>query len=460
MAMKTKATLAALVVSTALAGAQDAKSTNHIAGKSFNLTNTESAHNGSWCWFEGERAVVDSENPDGPLLLAGTVSFTPGAKGPEAGDIDLLWRNLKTGEQGTFELHDRLAQDDHNSPALWIRPDGRYIAMYAKHGSDPYSRYRISEAHDPTSWSDEKTIKTGKAGITYSNLYAVGGEKNPTLLNFRRGYNVNPNVCLSEDSGETWKRIGLLVKEGKKGRTRPYVRYIGDGGHQVHLVLTDGHPRDVNTGLWHAEVSLGDSGKLQLSSSTDDVIDSDLSDDDPRSPADLTQILAPGTVLDGVKVDHAWPCDLSLSPAGNPQALMTVRVEKSQEDHRFVYAIFDGQKWHNELLAKAGSYLYKKEGDYTGLGAVHPHKAGHVVISTPVDPRNGEKTDFYEIYTGTRGEGGQWTWKALTENSTMQNLRPEIPAWDSAKTLVLWGRGDFQTYLAQDLKMHGTLLDW
>lgn len=440
--------------------AQNERAADFIKGKSFNLTNRPDVPNGSWCWFEGERTVVDTKHPDGPLLLASTVSFAPGAKGPEAGDVDVLWRNLKTGEQGAFELHDRLQQDDHNSAALWIRPDGRYVAMYSKHHADQFSRYRISEPHDPNKWSEERVLTPfEKSLVTYSNLYGLGKGKDAILLNFRRAFNFNPNIWISPDLGENWERVGLLLREGNDGRVRPYVRYFGDG-EQVHLVTTDGHPRDVNTSLWHGTVSRNPSGKLQLSSSTGEVLDPDLSDDNVASPKQLTLIIAPGEVVGGVKVDHAWPCDLALSPSGNPQAIFSVRVENSSEDHRFIYAHFDGRAWHKELLAAAGSYLYKRENDYTGLGAIHPRKFGELVIATPIDPRTGEKTQFQEIYRGKRSEKGMWSWDALTENSSMQNLRPEIPDWDSKQTVVLWLRGKYNTYTDQDMKAYGTLLNW
>ena len=97
------------------------------------FTGVTGAPNGAWCWYQDERAIVDTEHPHSPMLLMSTVSFSrPGEH--EHGDIDLLWYNFATGERGAYGLHDRLEADDHNAAALYLRPDGKYLAIYIRHG--------------------------------------------------------------------------------------------------------------------------------------------------------------------------------------------------------------------------------------------------------------------------------------------------------------------------------------
>src|SRR5699024_5263711 len=87
--------------------------------------------NGAWCWFQDERALID---PVAGTLLVGSIAAPEGAGGAErAGNVELAVHHLATGATRVVVLHANLEADDHNVPALWIRPDGRYLAMYTKH---------------------------------------------------------------------------------------------------------------------------------------------------------------------------------------------------------------------------------------------------------------------------------------------------------------------------------------
>jgi hypothetical protein len=100
-----------------------------------------------------------------------------------------------------------------------------------------------------------------------------------------------------------------------------------------------------------------------------------------------------------------------------------------------------------------GDRLYrgtdKSEQDYTGLGALVPGDPNTLYISTPYDPRDptgSTTTPWYEIYKGVTSDGGaDWNWSAITQNSTMDNLRPIVPAWDSSHAALVWFRGTYTT---------------
>ena len=81
--------------------------------------------NGAWSWFEDERAIVDRSHR---RLLVGSCADSSGFGGSaRGGDIDVAWLDLDSGRIRTLELHDRLQGDDHDSPALMVRPDGRIL---------------------------------------------------------------------------------------------------------------------------------------------------------------------------------------------------------------------------------------------------------------------------------------------------------------------------------------------
>jgi hypothetical protein len=135
------------------------------------------------------------------------------------------------------------------------------------------------------------------------------------------------------------------------------------------------------------------------------------------------------------------------------------------EDHRYRFAHWDGQNWHEEEMAFAGSRLYPREDDYTGLVALYPGKPNIAYISTDVNPENGEalisssdNERHYEIFKGVRARTGGWSWTPVTENSSTDNLRPIIPKPSNGKTAVLWLRGEYRTYTDYSLEVVGMIL--
>lgn len=434
-------TAAAIAMVTSPAAAEQ------VAATPVALTGSTASPNGAWCWFESERAIVDASDPRRPLLLAGVVSCGEPA-GTEHGDIDVLWLDLRSGDRGSFELHDRFQADDHNSPALLRRADGRYLAVYAGHNVDNRTLWRVSEPGDPTRWGLPLSIDNN-ARTTYSNLYrARGSDDGPIrLYNFHRSRNFNPNLHVSDDEGDTWRFAGRLLAVGRGG-TRPYVNYAGDG-ERIHLIATDGHPRDVDNGLYHGVVT---GGRLQRSDG--EVIDNDLEDDAAVPPDRLTHIVNAGDRPGGERIGRCWGVDLELDDRGAPVALFTARVDDSTEDHRLFYATRHAGAWRVSQVAKMGPGLYQGERDYTGLAAIDPQEPSTVFVSTPIDPSTDKTLPHHELFRGVTADGGAtWRWTAMTHDSRVDNLRPVVPSWDGPDALVLWLRGTYRTYQSWDTQV-------
>jgi hypothetical protein len=91
------------------------------------------------------------------------------------------------------------------------------------------------------------------------------------------------------------------------------------------------------------------------------------------------------------------------------------------------------------------------EEDYTGLAALDPNNPDVVYVSTDADPVTGtplvSRADgqrHHELYRGTtRDAGTTWTWEPITANSTADNLRPIVPRWKDARTVLVWMRGRY-----------------
>lgn len=416
--------------------------------------------NGGWCWFQGERALVVDHR-----LVFTSIAGDDGA-GWDAGDLVATMHDVTTGRTTHFELHDRLQRDDHDVAGLLALTDGRLLAIYGKHGSDPLQRWRITQRPaDIDSWTAEQTLDVG-SGYTYSNVFRLEEERG-RLYNFHRGLGYHPNCTVSDDGGRSWRygwRLFEWTREdlagdprytGMDGR-RPYVRYAGNGRDVIHFITTDDHPRAYDNSIYHGYYR---GGKLYRSGGAV----AGTPGNDGRSqlkPRDFTELFRGGP--DGV----AWTTDLRLDAGGHPyvafsvqrdgQRTRTLRRGDGGLDHRYHYARWDGNRWQVQEIAYAGTRLYAGEDDYTGLVALDPHDPGTVFIATNADPRTGQplisQADgrrHWEIFQGqgTRHNGGvEWDWTPITRNSTLDNLRPLVPIYPGGPRLVLWARGELKSF--------------
>ncbi len=412
--------------------------------------------NGAWSWFQDERAIVDSA---AGKILVSSVAAAAGAGGAARnGDVDVAALDIESGEVTRFTLHESLQADDHDSAALWIRPDGRYLAVYARHNNDAVTRYRISaNPGDISSWLEPETF-TNPANVTYSNLHYLADELGGAgrLYNIARTVGFDPNVSTSTDGGEKWTYGGRLLDwptptgdpkfTGTDG-SRPYLKYASNGADEIHFITTEDHPRAYDNSIYHGVIRDG-----KVYDSFGNVVDDNLFDGAAQRPNDYTAVFD----TDGSPFGFAWTTDLELDGAGRPYAVFTTRAGDSTQDHRFHYARFDGAAWQVHEVARAGAFLYASEADYTGLAALDPGDPDRLFISTRIDPRTQATMPRYEIFEGTTADGGAtWTWNAITFNSTVDNLRPIVPKWDGERTALLWFRGAYSSYTNYNARIVG-----
>jgi hypothetical protein len=409
---------------------------------------------GGWCWFEDERVIVH----DGKLII-GTVAAGR-LDALRRGDVEVTSYELQTGATRRSELHDRLQLDDHNSPAFLARPDGKILALYAKHGPENRFYYRISGVNDPGTWSPVREFAPSETTrLTYSNLCRLSAERN-RIYDFFRGLDgkSKPSYAFSDDGGETWKTGGIVIQSPA---ARPYLRYASDGAASIHMFYTEGHPRDFDNSVYHVyyrEGFLHRSDGSRIRSLSEGL----------REPEEGTRIFTGGPN------QVAWTADMELDTDGNPYVGYSVQMDSAGlpprqggDDLRYRYARWDGRQWRDYPMAYAGRRLYAGEDDYSGLLALHPHDPATVFISTDADPASGRplvsRSDgrrHYEIFGGSTADGGKtWIWTPVTRDSTMDNLRPIVPKWPGGRTILLWLRGTYRAYTDYDLEVVGRIFE-
>jgi hypothetical protein len=471
---------------TALGRTASAAVADNVAGNLINFNN-----DGAWSWYMDERAIIDQSTG---TLLVGSDSLSTVAypTGRSRGQDEVSTYNLSTGARTQTQLsgNNVLSLDDHDAPGLMVLPNGNYLAMYSNHGNtamgDYLSRYRIYDNNPADlsyhTWSTEQTFDwstvTGSNTnpnannrVSYHNLYYLPADNAGAgrIYDFSRGTHQSANALTFNQATNTWSWGGQLTTSAVGGYSTGYVKYASNGNDKIYFMSTETHPRNFNNNLWAGYISNGKTYDM-----AGNVIDSNLFDNEDTAGVgavpDINKFtnvqVADGNSLanpsgnpnaNGTGLHRLWTVDLALDQAQNPVGLYLGRLDADASnpgsdlntDHRLYYAHWTGSQWVNYPVAKMGGHLYNytSEEDYTGLGALVPGDPNTLYVSTQFDPRDptgNTATPFHEIYKGHTTDGGaDWSWSAITSNSTVANLRPVVPAWDSTHSAVLWFRGTY-----------------
>ena len=401
-----------------------------------------------WCWFQDPRALI----ADGKLLVGGIDG--------RSGDVKVGVYDLETNQRlGVSVLNKGFEADDHDAPALYLRPDGRLLTVYTKHANDRIHRYRISEPGNYLEWGPEKQFVheyEGGWGITYMNLYPM---KDEGLLYcfFRDGMNINPSFITSSDQGQSWGNRTHFIADQLDWQ-RPYANYLQMDPNTVSVSFTDAHPRQYGNGIYYAEFRNGqffraDGTKIKALS------------DGPLRPSEADCVYKGSAAREkpaGYESvpDSAWPCSMALDANGNPHIAYSLYL--SNDDHRYRVASWNGSTWADRQVAYAGTCLYPAESSYTGLIAMDPTNPYRMAISSDVDPTTGKSVggvnEIFTVDVAQKSGTGAIEWRPLTRDSEATNIRPVIVEEGGYKVL-LWLRGEYKTYTDYDCDIVGVVLE-
>ncbi len=420
--------------------------------------------NGNWTWYSDERSVIDKAR--GRIIVGSDGNGTGVGGSARSGAIEVAMFDLQTGTPTRVTLLPSgvLGADDHNTPGLMVWPDGKYLAQWTGHNQNFLTYFSI---YDGTNWNPYTTFDWQALGATSSEMASYS---NPHYLpaegrtyTFVRSLDIKSmNLLLSTDEGDTWAYYGKLNRSYPGSGYNPgYYRFCDNGQDRIDFICTESHPRDTLTSIYHGYISNG------MSFRTDGtLVDGDLNDTNAPLSSDFMLVFSNATVMPTGQTNYrCWNSDVQWYPDGTIEAIIHARINQSahiggypdQEDpnHAFFFCRWDGMKWTSTYLCQAGYKLYSAEADYVGLGALSPNDPNTIFISTRYDPRavqpgvtdtNGPYSAWHEIWKGvTTNHGASFAWTPITRNSSHDNLRPIVPAWDSNNTALIWFRATYNT---------------
>ncbi len=378
----------------------------------------ELVRSGAWSWFGDPRAVHH----------AGAHRRTYVGWVDAAGSIQVASYDHDTGVRVITTLKANFQVDDHANPSLLVRPDGRLMVFWSAHFGTAMFYRRSLRPEDVTAWEPERTVPTnspGGFGYTYPNPVQLSAEGNRIWL-FWRGGNFNPTFSSSSDE-VTWAPARTLVSVPEP---RPYMKVAGNGVDTIHFAFTQGHPRETVNNIYYARYR---AGSLYRANGT--LIE-------PLSAAPITpaqaDLVYSAAAHGGVR---AWVHDVAYDTAGRP--IITFATFPTNGDHRYHYARWDGTRWVDREIARAGGSMSvdTNEPNYSG-GITLDHEDPNLVYLAR------QVGGVFEVELWRTADGGAtWTRRPVTGSSARGNYRPISPRGQTGADLgVIWMRGGYLNF--------------
>ena len=382
---------------------------------------------GSWCWFSDPRAVY----------FEGKNKCTYSGWIDSYGNIFISAYNHDNGRTQTHKLYDRLEADDHDNPSILIDKKGVLTVFFSKHAAgEPIHMMRSTSPEDITSWEKEKLLNLNDTNkypdwinsYTYCNPVQLSAEDNKIFL-FWRGIDGKPTFSTSTDNGENWTKGKIFVMpERIYGFRRPYVKIYSTGVDKIHILFTDGHPRnELQNSVYYMYYQKGAFYKAdgtKIKNISDEAVT-------PRE-ADM--------VYDArISNQKAWVWDVAQDEKGNPEIAYT--KFPNDTTHIYAYAHWNGKSWQNIDLINSGKWFPK-----TPIGKVEPEPNYSGGMNLDKESPNTlylsvNRHGVFEIEKWTQTNKNK-TWKIenITRGSAKDNVRPfaVVGAKEGNPLQVLW----------------------
>lgn len=375
---------------------------------------------GAWCWFQDPRCVTNGE-----YTYAGWVE-------PE-GAITVAQLDHRTR---TWDLNrgiDTIDCDDHGSPAIHVREDGRVLFMYMEHNADQF-RYRITQdPHDVTTLSPVESFEIPGGGGNYPQFV----DTDDALYLFHRDVGKEDSrdwfVRTSEDDGRSWSDPTKIVTFD--GGYSLYLRVSFDGNDRADIAVTP-HPRPNDTSLFHGYFVPSDGN--WYTSDGEHL-------DPPFRHDDLTRVW--DVESEG---RNAWIWDIRTN-RGNPEILYTTIATDDVEDHRYQYSRYVDGKWQTTPIADTRKLVAKNTQipeDHYSPGLYFDHQSPNdLFLAREAASKAGNSSDTrcgVELERWRISDDGKSVEivEAITEASATNQFRPVSPVpqkvGDESPIEVVW----------------------
>ena len=378
------------------------------------LTLTAAPH-GGWTQIQDPKAYYDA-NTDRTYLTW--------LNGSDGGVYIQAWDHGDAALVGSpFLIFDPGAPNNHNSPAVMVREDGRILVAESGH-STASMRLRIStNPGDVTAFGASVNLDSQLGGnrYTYPVLYQLRGVANdPIYLFYRELSSVISNTgrlaySVSTDGGATWSAQTLLFT-GANDRA-PYWRIGSDWNTRIDIFTTDREPA-TSTGVWHFYLD-GSDGSRHTSDGT-------------AIAAALPLTTSALTLVEDNTDGALWSWGVAYDPA--PATVLM--QENGSTNNRIKTARWRSGAWQvDQVLASVGGQLgINKYASGVGIDHSDPDT---LYIARKI----GTHWEMYRYVSAN--DGSTWTGTALTEGSEVDHVWADTPHFAGAGLSAIWLSGSY-----------------
>lgn len=249
---------------------------------------------------------------------------------------------------------------------------------------------------------------------------------------FWRGSDWRPSFAYSDDLGTTWSSSKPLI-ESKGKKNRPYLKVSSDNKSRIDFTFTDGHPAvEPTNSVYHIYYEKG----IFYQTNGERIA----SIEELPLEHSLVKKVYDGTT-DSIR---AWISDIALGKNKKPVIVYTRYPQDT--DHRYHYAQWDGEKWLDEEICKAGGWMpivkpgeKIREPHYSGGISLDHQNPSNVYLSRKIN-------NVFEVEHWKKVKDS-WDINKITTQSSINNIRPYVVAGYRGKhPIILWMTGLYNHY--------------
>lgn len=402
-----------------------------------------------WIWFTNPRAIHHVGDEDR--------TYFGYLGGPTGRDIRIGAYDHRSNTLTRTTVHASFSADDHTNPSLLVREDGHVLVFWTGHNGEEIF-YRISvKSENVSQFGQRRTISQNV--VTYPNPVQVSGDDGDTLYLFYRdremtndvtedkyGYMGDGNVYYrrSFDGGLTWTDQREMVAAPAGHYSMYFVHAQADNG-TIHFFFTDAE-RGGDAPKWHVLHCAYRDGTFYRADGSRMADEAEL----PLTRSELETVYDSATEEN----DYAWVWDCGVDTDGHPAVVYA--TFPSTLAHRYRYARWDGDGWHDHDVVGGGRYVEEN-------GVELHYSAGIAMDSSDPDVLYACIHD--DGYRGmkrleTNTDGRTWATRDVTYQSVGTTLRPVVPLNAADEIPVLWLAGTYQSMHSAGTVLRGLPHDW
>ena len=367
---------------------------------------------GCWTWY-GEPKAVYFEGIHKRTYVGWT---------SQTGKQSIAYYDHTTGATATKILPRGYGKDDHDHPAIIMRPDGRILVFNTGHDGTEISEYISLAPESIDSFQTVSPYPVQGSWYCYPNAVFLKNEgPNGRFFLFHRGTDTDPYYTYSDDWGMTWASDKHFFANNPHA-AKPYCKYGTNGLDEIHISIERAHRAGYNPAYY---LKYKGGAFYQVTG---------------EKLGDTNSLPIMNTVIDTMQAADGWhiTCwDVAEDKRGNAIVLVD-KFKGTPVEHHYWYFHWTGTSWMKKELINSGPEVGAEGGFACGFTLDHEH-ANILYMARWIG-------SWPEIEKWTTCDWGTtWKTQAITTGSANKNYRPCVPRGHKSgmKCNLVWLYGDY-----------------